>query len=286
MNSIILIGSSGFLGKHLLLKLQKEKYQIKSMIHTNGVKNALTFKGDLLSKETFENEISDGDIVINAAGQLNHNFSNFIDVNIRGNYNLLDVCSSKKNVKLILISSIDVYGQNLHHASKEVDKKLPLTSYGITKSLVEDLFQYYTHIFNLDVTILRLSNLYGTDKKTGIISNILESLNHGKQLTIFHNGNQQRDFIFVDDAVSCMMNIIKKIPRGFNIFNLSTGKRYSINKIILILENLTNKKLFTKLNSNTPDEQCVWADNSKITNFFNLTLQSDLELNLKKFNLN
>jgi len=286
MNSIILIGSSGFLGKHLLLELQKEKYQIKSMIHTNGVENASTFKGDLLSKETFENEISDGDIVINAAGQLNDNFSNFIDANIHGNYNLLDVCSSKKNVKLILISSIDVYGQNLDYPSKEIDKKLPLTSYGIVKSLVEDLFQYYTHILHLDVTILRLSNLYGPDKTTGIISNIIKSLNDGKQLTIFHNGNQQRDFIFVDDVVSCMMNVIKKIPQGFNIFNLSTGKRYSINEIISILENLTNKKLFTKLNSNTPNEQCIWADNSKINKFFNLTLQPDLESNLKKFNLN
>ena len=288
MTNIIVLGGSGFVGKSLLQKLESKKFKVKVMVNSSKIKNKFKkFHGDILDKKTFENQIKNGDIIINLVGQYNGHISNFIDLNIKGGLNLLESCKGKKNIKIILISSIDAYGENMHYASKEKDKSSPQNNYGLIKLLAEKMYENFANIHGLDVIVLRLSNLYGPNKKNGLILNILKAIKKNGTVSINHNGKQQRDYLFVEDAVEGIIKTIQCRLKKYNVINISSGKRYHSTEIIKLVQELSHKKLKFKLKKTAPDEKCVWANNSKAKKLLKFTpkisIKQGLDLTLKCF---
>lgn len=282
MTKIILLGASGFLGKSLLDRLEQEKYQTKIMIHSNNI-NVKTekFVGDILSRSSIERGISKGDTVVNLVGQYSGDISDFINLNVIGGLNLLNSCVKKKVRQIILISTINVYGENIVHPSKETDNSVTQDPYGVVKSSTEKIYEYYSQVFGMNITILRLSHVYGSDKKIGIISILLQSLIKNKNYTLFNNGKQLRDFLYVDDALDGILQSIKFHQKGFNIFNISSGVRYSLNDVVKILEEISNKKMKISLNSKIPDEKCIWANNNHAKKILKFKPKIDLKKGLK-----
>tara|TARA_B100000953_G_scaffold299133_1_gene297942 strand:+ start:406 stop:1278 length:873 start_codon:yes stop_codon:yes gene_type:complete len=290
MTNIIVLGGSGFVGKSLLQKLESKKFKVKVMVNSSKIKNKFKkFHGDILDKKTFENQIKNGDIIINLVGQYNDNISNFIDLNIKGGLNLLESCKGKKNIKIILISSIDAYGENMHYASKEKDKSSPQNNYGLIKLLAEKMYENFANIHGLDVIVLRLSNLYGPNKKNGLILNILKAIKKNGTVSINHNGKQQRDYLFIEDAVDGIIKAIQCRLKKYNVINISSGKRYRSTEIIKLAQELSHKKLKFKLKKTAPDEKCVWANNFKAKKLLKfapkISIKHGLNLTLKRFSL-
>lgn len=104
--------------------------------------------------------------------------------------------AKSKNIKIIFASSINVYGENCRYPSRETDEPKPMNSYGMVKFLTEQLYKKYSELYNIDVTILRFSNIYGKNKKSGIIRKIIKSRSN-EPVNFTYNGNQQRDFLFI-----------------------------------------------------------------------------------------
>jgi len=290
MTNIIVLGGSGFVGKSLLQKLESKKFKVKVMVNSSKIKNKFKkFHGDILDKKTFENQIKNGDIIINLVGQYNDHISNFIDLNIKGGLNLLESCKGKKNIKIILISSIDAYGENILYASKEKDKQSPQNNYGLIKLLAEKMYENFAKIHGLDVIVLRLSNLYGPNKKNGLISNILKAIKKNGTVSINHNGKQQRDYLFIEDAVDGIIKAIQCRLKKYNVINISSGKRYRSTEIIKLAQELSHKKLKFKLKKTAPDEKCVWANNFKAKKLLKfapkISIKHGLNLTLKRFSL-
>ncbi|HEV2193247.1 MAG TPA: NAD-dependent epimerase/dehydratase family protein [Nitrosopumilaceae archaeon] len=282
MQKIILVGGSGFIGKSLLPKLVKEKFQVKTMIHNNDLDIEIqTFKGDILSPGMLDSEISRGDIVINLIGQTTSNVGNLVELNIMGGLNLLDSCIKKKAKEIILISSINVYGENMKTPSKEIDPLKPETTYGIVKMMAEKIYEYYSKTYDLNITILRLSHVYGPRKKAGIVSNLMTSIKNKKSVTLYDKGKQSRDLLYIDDATDGIIQAIKTHRSGFNIFNISSGKKYMIKDLVKTIEKITHKKLNVKLDAKIQDERCIWADNSKAQKLIKFKPQIDIEKGLK-----
>jgi len=96
----------------------------------------------------------------------------------------------------------------------------------------------------------------------------------------YNNGNQQRDILFIDDVINCIHNAITYEHDGFEIFNVSSGERYSMNDLISKIESITNTKLNIQYNSEVPDEKCIWADNSKAKQLLNFEPKFDIDLGL------
>lgn len=262
MKNVVILGASGFLGTSLLKKLNKKKFNIKILNHTKKLNHKYhSINGSILSKSKLNSLISNNDIVINLTGQFSGNFENFFKVNLIGSTNLLNVIKNKKNVKIIHISSIDVYGENSNF-SKEIDQPIPTSIYGTTKFLTEQLYEKFSKENHLNVTILRCSNLYGPTKRNGIIANLLKSKKSKIPLLLTHKGKQIRDFLFVEDAVDGIIQAIQHFKPGYRIFNISSGKKF---KIIDVIEEMkkNNVILNYKLTSSKPDEFCICADNSK-----------------------
>jgi len=282
MTKILLLGGSGFLGQSLLRKLE-QKNSVKLMIHNSNLQtNAQKFNGDILSKNSFIHEIRDDQIIINLLGQITSNESDLIDSNILGGLNLLNSCIDKKIKHIILISSINVYGENLERPSKEIDPLHPKTTYGIVKMITERIYRQFSETNGINVTVLRLADIYGPNKKNGFLTQIINSLNDKTIVPVCYNdGKQQRDMLYIDDAIDCILNVINNPHHGFNSFNVSSGKRYSINELISKIEKISKSKLIVNYSSEIPDEQCIWADNEKAKKILKFEPKIDIEIGLK-----
>ena len=281
MNRILILGSTGFLGKSLRQKLSDEKLNVKYMVHKkqkNLQKNE--FLGDILDKKSLLKIVKDNDVIVNLVGQYGDNLSNFFDINIKGGLNLIEIAKIKKNIRIIFASSINVYGDNCKYPSKETDIPNPVTSYGIGKFLTEQLYEKYSKLYGFDVTILRFSNLYGKDKKSGLIVNLIKSTIK-KPVAFTHNGNQQRDFLYVDDAVNGIIQVIKKQPKKFQIFNISSQNKITPKKIAISIESISKNPVFYKLKNEKFDEKCIWADNTKSNKILGFAPKITFEIGLK-----
>lgn len=268
--SIVIFGGTGYLGIPLVKSLQKQ-YDLKIMTHKTDVNLSVKqFSGDLLKIESFENILNENDIVINLVGQITSDYSKLVSSNIDGGLNLLNACIKKKIKKIILISSINVYGENLDRSSLETDSLKPETNYGHVKMLTELMYKHFSERYKIDITVLRLANLYGDNKKEGFVSKLLNSINSPKEKLKPHNfGNQQLDVLYISDAVQGIILALKTNLNGFNIINISLGMKYSIKEMIEMIERISKKKILVEYTEEKDAETCIWANNSKAKKLLN-----------------
>ena len=282
MKRIIVFGGSGFVGKSLLEKLVHEKFNVIVSKNKSKIKdNVKIFDGNILDINSFESKIKDNDVIINLAGQFKGNFSNFIDLNIKGGLNLLEACKKKKGVRIILISSVNVYGESNGKASKENQEIKPQNMYGIIKILTENLYQTYSKNFGMQITVLRLANLYGVNKKNGLMLNIINAMKKNKIVTINHLGNQERDYLYIDDAINGIIKTIQNPQKDFQIFNITSGKGVKTKAIIEIIEKLCDKKIRKKIVKESPDEKSIYADNRKAKKILSFVPKINLKEGIK-----
>ena len=282
MNNVLLLGGTGFLGKPLLQKLET-KNSTKVMIHNTDLQTtAQKFKGDILNKKSFFDEIRNDETIINLSGQMSQDECNFINSNIIGGLNLLNSCTKKKIKRIILISSINVYGENLEKPSKETDQLCPTTPYAGIKMVTEQMYKKFAENHGISITILRLAGIYGSRNKSGFLTKIIKSIKNKDVIPVcYNNGQQQRDVLYIDDAVDCILNAINSHHEGFHVFNISSGERHSVNELISMIEKISETKIPMEYSSEIPDERCIWADNTKAKKFLKFDPQVWIETGLK-----
>ncbi len=283
--TIIILGSTGFVGKALVTKLRKNGIDCKNMVRYKKNLKKNNFLGNIIEENFLKAEISDNDTIINLVGQTSKKTSNLFDENVKGAFNLLNSIKHKKNIKVIFASSTTIYEENVKKASKESENIKPTTNYQIVKSIAENIYHTYSKTYGINIIILRFSNIYGPGKKTGIIANCLKS-NDQNPIIIDHNGNQIRDFLFIDDAIQGIINAIQTPLKGFNILNISSGKGIKIKEILSLIENILDEKITVKFTSKIFDKKSLFAKNSKAKKLikFNpkITLKQGLKITYKK----
>ena len=282
MNNILLLGGTGFLGKPLLQKLET-KNSVKIMIHNSNLQtSAKKFKGNILIQKSFSKEIRNNETVINLLGQMSADENGFINSNIIGGLNLLNSCIKKKIKRIILISSINVYGENLERPSKETDRLCPKTTYAGVKMITEQMYKAFAENHGINITILRVAGIFGPGNKRGFLTKIIQSIKN-KNITpvCYNNGEQQRDILYIDDVVDCILNVVNSQHDGFHVFNISSGKRHSINELISMIEKISKTKISAKYSSEIPDEKCIWADNTKAKKFLKFNPKVGIEAGLE-----
>ena len=282
MDNVLLLGGAGFIGSSLVKKLDKTT-SLKLLINNTDIKTtAEKFRGNILKKESFSNEIREIEIIVNLLGQTSSDESEFINSNIIGGINLLNSCIHKNIKKIILISSINVYGENLETASKENDDLKPKTFYGLIKMITEQMYEYFSRKYGLNVTILRLAGVYGPNKKNGFLPELFKSTKDSTVTPICYNhGKQQRDMLYIDDVIDCILNAMEYQNDGFDIFNISSGKRYSMNELISMIEKITKTKISVKYSSQIPDEKCIWANNEKAKKLLKFEPKTEIKSGLE-----
>ena len=255
---IIVTGSSGFIGYHLakkLLELNHTVYGIDSInnyydvkIKNNRTKELKKFKNffflkvDLKNKAKIEKYFKKIKInlIINLAAQAGVRYSitspqKYFDNNILGFFNLIEF-ARKYNIKnIVSASSSSVYGENKKIPFSEKDRVDNLTQfYAATKRSNEIIGEVYSKIYKMNFTFLRLFTVYGPWGRPDMamvkfVTNIIKK----KRIDVFNKGNHHRDFTYIDDIVDGIVKAcFKKKKHNFRIYNLGSGKKIVLTKLI------------------------------------------------------
>jgi len=262
MAKILVTGGAGFIGSHLVDELIEigHKVIVIDNLSTGKKENlnpkATFYKIDICSpkiSEIFKKE--NPEFVFHLASQINvrkavENPVLDAKINILGSLNILENCRKFK-VKKVIFSSTGgaIYGKAKKIPTPETYLENPISPYGISKLTIEKYLKFYKENFALSFISLRFSNVYGPrqDSKgeAGVVAIFIDQLLRKKTPIIFGNGNQTRDFVFVEDVISaCLKSISYKGKESF--FNIATGIETSVNalyrKIAKILKVNTKPK--------------------------------------------
>jgi UDP-glucose 4-epimerase len=234
MNSILVTGSSGFIGRKVLEKLPKLGVITD---YDNSIRIDLQNINEVM-------KINSADIVIHLAGKTPKKelkWNNYFNNNISSTLNILEYCIIKNVKKLIYVSNY-IYGNPKYSPIDEIHPINPHNSYSESKYLGERLCKFYCDKMNINLIILRPFNIYGESmNKNFLLSNLINSIKTDQKMTIV-NKDSRRDFLHVDDFVDLILKI-KDYNCKFEIFNVGTGISFSFNEIIEKIEKITSKKL-------------------------------------------
>lgn len=273
--NILITGGAGFIGSHLADALLNENHNItiidnlSSGTKLNIPKNSDFFKIDIRDSEILNIfKAKKFDIVFHEAAQTLvpesiKNPYNDANQNIMGLLNILEACRKTKVKKIIFSSSAAVYGNNEKLPLSESEYPSPTSFYGLTKLTSEKYLNLYYKYFGLHYTILRYSNVYGprqgSNGEGGVIYIFAKALAENKDITIFGDGNQTRDFISVHDVVNA--NKLSIFKGNEKTFNISTGKETTLNhlakKMIQISKNTQNKIKYGPIRNGDIYKSCL-----------------------------
>ena len=256
--TILVTGGCGFIGSHIVDKLIKNQNEVIVLdnLSTGSIKNlnsdAILYQGDARN-EFFIQKIFEQykfDYVIHQAAKINTNVLQEVPLNdIRNTLESTIVLAKnciKHNVKnLIFASSVAVYGRPKSLPVKESSSLNPIYSYGIAKKVAEEYLKYFNIYYNLNYQVLRYSNVYGPRQpifgEVGVIAIFTDRIIQEKELIIYGDGEQQRDYIFVEDIVRGLVSCALLGNPG-EAYNLASGAETSIKDLADLINELTKNK--------------------------------------------
>jgi len=248
----LVTGGAGFIGSHLADRLLSEGHEVVVVDdesvgrQCNVPPKAHYHKCDVTSlKDLGPVFAGDLDVVLHIAGQVSliQSFadpSRDLQTNVLGTINVLRLCLEHRVKRLLYASSMTVYGDTAALPTSECAHCRPVSYYGITKYAAERYVHATARRADLDfspqVTSFRMYNVYGPRQALdnpyqGVLGIFLGNLLRGEPLTIFGDGKQSRDFVYIDDVVDAWVAAIDKPAAYGRVLNLGSGRRMSINEL-------------------------------------------------------
>tara|TARA_B110000858_G_scaffold172921_1_gene204351 strand:- start:1201 stop:2106 length:906 start_codon:yes stop_codon:yes gene_type:complete len=277
MNKVLVTGGAGFVGHHLVNKLIDNSYDVVvlddlSTGKINNINPKCTFiEGDIRNEDDIAKAINGCETIFHLAArvELQKTIINPIDcysVNVIGTTNII-IEAIKNNSKIIFASSCAVYPLNSNKPLSENNAVNAESPYAISKLLGEQTLEFYRKNSSLDSCSLRCFNIYGKKQNaesdySAVIPKFIKQAKNGETLKLFNNGNQTRDFIYIDDVIEAYINIANSNANG--IFNLGTGTETYIKDLANIIINIENKSLTENLPNIKGDAIRSCANISKI----------------------
>ena len=237
----LVTGGAGFIGSHIVEELLRrgDTVRVLDNFSTGTFQNLAALQGNL---EILEGDLRDDGIVKTALKdvELVFHLAAFISVsqsmidpetcftvNVGGTVTLLEAARKAGTHKVVISSSTAVYGDADVFPTTEETPLRPLSPYALSKQVNELYARLYTHTLGLPVTALRYYNVYGPRQRpdsdyAAVIPIFVRQLVSGEPLTIYGDGKQSRDFIFVKDVVHANLLAASSDSAG-EVFNICTG---------------------------------------------------------------
>lgn len=250
---VLVTGGAGFIGSHVVDQFLAAGHEVVIVdnLSTGRERNlnpaARFYKIDIRDPELIKVlEEERPEVVDHHAAQMDVRKSVVdpmfdADVNIKGTLNLLEACRKTGVRKVVYISSGGAaYGEPVYLPCDEKHPIDPLCPYGVTKHTVEHYLFLYKALYGLDYAVLRYPNVYGPRQdpngEAGVVAIFTGLMLKGKPVTIFGNGEQERDFVLVTDCARANLMVAEPGPTG--IYNLGCGVGTNINQIFAELKRI------------------------------------------------
>lgn len=290
----LVTGGAGFIGSHVVEELVKkgENVIVIDNLHTGSLENIKDFDVEFVrgrAKEiTSIKKPIDGvfHIGIYSSSPMYRENRFLMSEAIEDFIHIMEF-AKERDAKVVLTSSSSVYNGN-PIPWKEDMKIIPMDFYTEARYAMERVAEVYNKLFGVRCVVLRLFSVYGPREKykgkyANLVSQFLWSIKRNEAPLVFGDGTQTRDFIWVKDVVKAYMLAMEK-DIDFDIFNVGTGKNYSLNELVKIINKILGKNIKPKYVPN-PIENYVYhtlANTSKAEKLLGFKARVSLEEGIRK----
>ncbi|PWU22842.1 UDP-glucose 4-epimerase GalE [Candidatus Cerribacteria bacterium 'Amazon FNV 2010 28 9'] len=289
--NILVTGGAGFLGKPLCRALRTHGHTVKVLDKKENTEFP-TVIGDILDEAKVATALEGIDVVFHLASFIEAGESvqkpyEYTQNNVLGTVILLETMRKQGIKTMIFSSSAAVYGEPLQVPIKEDDRTMPINPYGMTKLAMEALASSYSYAYGFTCVALRYFNLYGPgedhEPETHAIPRFIQQIREGTQVTVWGNGEHQRDFVYVDDIVDAHIKALELEKGKYHYMNLSGKNATRVKDVIQLLETYIGKKANIQQFPPRPgDPLLLFADGSKAKEELGWESTTTLEDGLKK----
>lgn len=257
MSKVLVTGGAGFIGSHVVEALLKAGDTVavlddlstgkKEWVHPK----ARFFEGSITDPKTVERVMEEvqPEVIHHLAAHKDVRVSvnqpaHDAAVNVSGTLNVLTTPQARKLKQIVFASSAAVYGDTPQVPVPESAPLHPQSPYGISKLAGEHYLRWFGELHHIPVAILRYANVYGPRQdpsgEGGVVAIFSNALLKGESPTIFGDGKQTRDFVFVYDVSEAMLRSAAQHANG--VFNIATGTETSVNSIASELQRILSVK--------------------------------------------
>lgn len=247
---VLVTGGAGFIGSHLVDQLVAQEHQVLVVDNCSAMGKRNNPIMDHVTERRIDFQILDVNAPqltyvvkrfqpeaichlaaqVSVAESISHPHKDF-KVNVLGTQNLLQAAVAAGTRCVVLASSAAVYGNPDRVPTREDALCLPLSPYGQSKYFCERLLDYYTRVHGITTVALRVGNVYGPRQyrggECGVIGIFVDQLVHSQPLTLYGDGTQTRDFVYVRDVAEAYCRAMRN-ARGAEVCNIGSGQAVSI----------------------------------------------------------
>lgn len=325
--TILVTGAAGFIGSNLVKELYNRFSDIKvigfdsindyydvnlkeyRLTELKNFKNFTFIKGNIADKPLVEKVFEEykPEIVVNLAAQAGVRYSitnpdAYLESNLIGFFNILEACRHNKVEHLVYASSSSVYGMNKKIPYSTEDKvDNPVSLYAATKKSNELMAHAYSKLYDIPSTGLRFFTVYGPAGRPDMAYfGFTNKLIKGEKIQIFNYGNCKRDFTYIDDIVTGVVNVMEKTPDRnengvrYKVYNIGNNKPENLLDFVDILQQeLIRAEVLPKdydfeahkelVPMQPGDVEMTYADVEDLIRDFNFKPSTSLRDGLRKF---
>ncbi len=296
----LITGGAGFIGSNLAAELVKRKFDVViyddfstgSMDNLAAVKDKVkVIKGDVRDYDSLSSAAKGCDAVFHLAAQVGNVLSlekpwENMEINAGGTINVVNACKDKGIKSLVYSSSCAIFGETQYTPIDEAHPLNPVSPYGVSKLAGEQICIALGSYHGINAACLRYFNVYGKNQRFNPYGNVLpifaERVKNGKELIIYGDGRQTRDFVDVRDVVAANIAAFERKAEG--VFNIGTGTASTVNELVSFVKSASGKEI--KAVSNPPragEVRDSVADISKAKKELNFVPKISLKQGVKDY---
>lgn len=262
MSKILVTGGGGFIGSNIVKKLLNENHNVRVMDNfaTGRRENLEPFindieliEGDIRSYHIVKDAVKGMDYILHQAAlpsvprSINDPLTTN-EVNIVGTLNLLQAARDEGVERFVFASSSSIYGDSETLPKVETMNPNPKSPYAISKLTGEFYCKNFYKLYGLPTIMLRYFNVFGPNQDpnsqySAVIPRFISRINTGRTITVFGDGEQTRDFTYVDNVVEGNKLALEAPDKAFgNIYNIACNETTSLNDLITYMEDIIGKQ--------------------------------------------
>jgi nucleoside-diphosphate-sugar epimerase len=298
----VVTGGAGFIGSNTVEELVRRGHSVVVLDDLSAgkednlaeVRNKITFiKGSITDIETVRKAMHEAEYVLHLAARTSvpRSVKDPIEtnkINIDGMLNVLVAARDAKVKRLVFAASSSAYGETPTLPKTEAMQPAPISPYGVTKFVGELYVQVFGRCYGLENVSLRYFNIFGprqdpSSAYSGVLAKFCTAFLEDGQPVIFGDGEQTRDFTYVENAVQANLLACEAPNVSGKIFNIGTGSRSSLNQTVELLRKISGKALEVKYDPpREGDIRDSLADISQARQFLSYDPQVGFEEGLRR----
>lgn len=261
----LVTGGAGFIGSNIVDELVRRGHDVVVFDNLStgkeqnlaGVRKKIDFRAEsIIDLAAVQSASKGADYVIHLAARTSvpRSVENPLDtnsVNIDGTLNVLVAARDAKVRRFVYAASSSAYGETPTLPKTETMQPAPISPYGLTKYVGEIYAQVFGRVYGLENASVRFFNVFGprqdpTSQYSGVLSRFMLAVIEGKQPVIYGDGEQSRDFTYIDNIVDETLRACEAKGASGMVFNGGTGTRITLNEVLKLLEKTAGKKIEAK----------------------------------------